>query len=286
VLIYNKTMTDKLGIDTSGAWDWDRVFDTAKKIREKNSKGTFTYCIDKSYPPMLFDMVHTESTGARLKSSELTMPWTKAELTETYSMLKKMADGFVLPSAAECYAPSQDPNPKWVSGDAPFVIEFTSQIAKLKGQLKDSTIGIAPLPQLKNGKDSGTLLKPSMVLSINANSKNVEESAAFVNWFLNDKETAAILGDVRSVPTSTVAKEAAVQAGKIDKDIGDAVDIVLKNQSKVVTGLLNNSQIGAVQDEIIQKVLFNKSTPEEAADEYLRRVGDKLNELKAQKKPR
>ncbi|MBU7317013.1 ABC transporter substrate-binding protein [Paenibacillus oleatilyticus] len=284
VLIYNKTITDKLGIDTSGSWDWDRVLAAAQKIRGSNPKGTFTYCVDKSYPPMLFDIVHTERTGARLKSGDLTMPWTKEELVETYALMKKLADNHVLPSAEECYAPSQDPNPKWVSGDAPFIIEFTSQIAKLKGQIPNSTIGIAALPQLNNGKDPGTLLKPSMVLSINTNSKSTGEAAKFVNWFLNDKEAAAILGDVRSVPASVAAKDYAIQAGKIDKDVGVAVDIVLKHQSKAITGLLNNSQIGAVQDDVLQKLLFNKSTPEQAADDYLKRVGDKLNELKAQKK--
>lgn len=284
VLIYNKTITDKLGIDTSGAWDWDRVLATAQQIRDQNPKGTFTYCVDKSYPPMLFDIVNTERTGARLKSGDLTIPWTKEELVETYALMKKMVDNHVLPSAEECYAPSQDPNPKWVNGDAPFMIEFTSQIAKLKGQIKNSAIGLAALPQLKNGKDPGTLLKPSMVLSINANSKSTGEAAKFVNWFLNDKEAAAILGDVRSVPASTAAKDSAIQAGKIDKDVGAAVDIVLKHQSKAITGLLNNSQIGAVQDEVIQKLLYNKSTPEQAADDYLKRVGDKLNEWKAQKK--
>jgi hypothetical protein len=52
---------------------------------------------------------------------------------------------------------------------------------------------------------------------------NIAEGAKFINWFLNDKNATAILGDVRSVPVSALARQAANDAGKITKITSDAL---------------------------------------------------------------
>lgn len=100
---------------------------------------------------------------------------------------------------------------------------------------------------------------------------------------MNDKEAAAILGDVRSVPPVKSSQEAAVAAGKIDAAITNAVELGLSHAGIVDNSVANNSEVQKVLEDIIQKVSYGKSTPEEAADELIASLTSKLKEIKDRK---
>src|SRR5690606_27167116 len=100
----------------------------------------------------------------------------------------------------------------------------------LKSVLPEDVEIITSLPAIaKDAKDTAVLVRPAQLFAISSKSQHPEEAAKFLNWFLNDAEAAGILGDVRSVPASVSAQQAAVEAGKIDPAVSEAVEIGLKN---------------------------------------------------------
>jgi oligogalacturonide transport system substrate-binding protein len=105
-----------------------------------------------------------------------------------------------------------------------------------------------------------------------------------LNWFLNDKQAAAILGDVRSVPVSSVARDAATKAGKISKMTSDALSETTKSRKMPERGLALNRELIDIGLDICNKVEFGALTPAQATDEQIKRTNAKIKELKAKMK--
>jgi len=111
-------------------------------------------------------------------------------------------------------------------------------------------------------------------------SKNVEEAVKFLNWFMNDPEAAAILGDVRSVPASSSAQQAAVEAGKIDPVVAMAIEDGLANQGLPDSQLSTDSKLQTALQDVIEKVAFGEAAPEAAADELISNLEKLLASMK------
>ena len=121
-----------------------------------------------------------------------------------------------------------------------------------------------------------------MLLSVYSKSKYVDEAVKFTNWLLNDSEASLILNDCRSIPASASARQALIDNDVLDKDIMQMVENTLENPADPVPLIMNNSEIAEITKDICQKVVFGESTPEEAAEELISRVSEKLEALKAE----
>ncbi|AOS64922.1 ABC-type sugar transport system, periplasmic component [Actinoalloteichus hymeniacidonis] len=69
-------------------------------------------------------------------------------------------------------------------------------------------INLAPMPRIEGSDRVGQFAKPGMLISIAANSEHPEESAALVDFLLNDVEAGQILGTSRGMPVNTEVREA------------------------------------------------------------------------------
>ncbi|ASO21959.1 Putative ABC transporter substrate-binding protein YesO [Actinoalloteichus hoggarensis] len=63
-------------------------------------------------------------------------------------------------------------------------------------------VGLAPMPRIEGSDRVGQFAKPGMLISIAANSDHPEESAALVDFLLNDVDAGLILGTSRGMPVN------------------------------------------------------------------------------------
>jgi oligogalacturonide transport system substrate-binding protein len=138
-------------------------------------------------------------------------------------------------------------------------------------------------PVAPGTKETGIVLRPSQLLTINKNSKNAEAAADFLNWFFNDKEAANALVDSRGVPATESARKALTESNKLDPVLDEATTAATKIMGTPENGISQNQEIEKISVDIIQQLAFGKLTPDKAADTLIDSYNQKLSELKAQK---
>lgn len=284
-MIINKTLADKLGIQTDVEWDWDFIYEAGKKLHEEDSS---KYLLLADHAALRQDIVTMlkQRTGAQWVNEDYTVGFSKEDAVASFEWLHKAMEAGVYQPIGESdlFFGKIDQNPKWINQEIPMAPSMSSTLLSLKNVLPDGVEIVTSLPVIaKDAKDTGVLVRPSQLFAISNKSKHQEEASKFLSWFMNDKEAAAILGDVRSVPPVKSSQEAAVAAGKIDAAITNAVELGLSHAGIVDNSVANNSEVQKVLEDIIQKVSYGKSTPEEAADELIASLTSKLKEIKDRK---
>ncbi len=281
-MIINKTLADKLGIAVDTQWDWDSIYEAGKKLHAEDSS---KYLLLADHAALRQDMITMlkQRTGNQWVNEDYTVGFSKEDATASFEWLHKAMEAGVYQPIGESdlFFGKIDQNPKWINQEIPMAPSMSSTMLSLKTVLPDDVEIVTSLPVIaKEAKDSGVLVRPSQLFAISNKSKHQEEAVKFLNWFMNDPDAAAILGDVRSVPPVKSAQAAAVAAGKIDPAITNAVELGLSHAGIVDNSIANNSEVQKVLEDIIQKVSYGKSTPEQAADELISSLTSKLEEIK------
>lgn len=281
-MIINKTLADQLGIPTDVEWDWETLYEVGKKLHEQDSS---KYLMLTDHAAIRQDIITMlkQRTGSQWVTEDYEVGFQQEDAAASFNWLHKAMEAGVYQPLGESdlFFGKIDQNPKWINQEIPMAPSMSSILLSLKNVLPAGVEMVTSLPVIaKDAKDSGVLVRPSQLLAISNDSKNKEESVKFLNWFMNDKEAAVILGDVRSVPPVKSSQEAAVAAGKIDVAITNAVKLGLSNAGVVDNSVANNSEVLKIMDDIVQKVSYGKSTPEEAADELISSLTSKLQDLK------
>lgn len=286
-MLVNKQFIEKYGISLSTEFTWDSLIEQGKKIHDQD-KNAYLLGLDVgpgALEPIFYERYIFSKTGKYWLSDDYTITASKADITEALTTLKNLFDsGTALPiGEAQTFVGKLEQNPKWINGQIGTMIEWSGRVSAIKAPIKDNFAVMKP-PMVKGGKETSIAFKPSMLLSINNSTANKEEALKFANWFLNDKESAPLLTDVRSVPTSEIAKKTLTDAGKLDKDIVSVVDLTMKSPSAAPTAAVGNAEIVSIVTDVMQKVVVGKETPDQGADEIMSRTQAKLDSLKASKK--
>lgn len=281
-MIFNKTLADKLGINVNQAWTWDALLSEAKKLHDKDAK-MYLLNSDLGLVQVMFTNYVRQQTGSPLVKDDYSLGFTKEQAAAGFGWLQQAFKNGVFQPVGESqlFTGKTDQNPKWINQELVGYDGWSSEIGKYKDALPKGTVVETVLPALAPGAKSGAAqMRPSMVLSINKKSEQAEEALKFADWLLSDPEAAKVLGDVRAVPALEAAKKTVVDAGKLDKDVAKAVELAGTSPAVADNAISQNSQLGDITKDIVQKIAFDKTTPEQAADELTRRLTEKLKELK------
>lgn len=285
-LIINKAAADKMGIDLSKPFDWDRLLEEAKKLRAKDNK-FYLMNADLGVASGMLKSYLKQKTGDTLFKDDYTIAVSKADMVTGFTWIKNAFDSGVYQSLGESqlFTGKTEQNPKWINQETIMIEDWSSGVGKYKGTLpKDTAVDVVLPPVMKDAKSGAAMVRPSMVMSVNSKASSIDEAVKFTSWLMNDKEAALVLGDQRAVPATETARKAITEANKLDKEVAKAVELASKSQAKPDNALSTNSQLDEILKDIVQKVTFNKATPEQAADELIKRCTDKLKELKDAKK--
>lgn len=126
-------------------------------------------------------------------------------------------------------------------------------------------------PRIAPGVGGGHYRKPSMFFSVTAQSQNPEAAAAYISFFVNNREAAEILDVERGVPESAAVREAI--APKLD-DTGRAAVEYIGGLDDLAGPLPPPPPLGAGEIDFMlvrvsQEVAFGQHTPETGAEAFM-----------------
>jgi multiple sugar transport system substrate-binding protein len=134
------------------------------------------------------------------------------------------------------------------------------------------------LPPADDPAEHGLYLKPSLMMSMSANTEHPDVAAEFIDFIANDPEVGKIFGMSRGVPTSQTALEG-VEAEGIDQTMLD--------YAEQVTEIANDAPppppkgAGAVEAEftrIAQDIAFGAATIDDGVSQFFTNAADLIEE--------
>lgn len=256
-LLYNKTLTDSLGIEVPLNLTWDQFVEISKKIYAEAGVSVF-YGEGNSENPLCYfarGLGYTE-----LWNAEGMVP-TAEEFVAYYNrLLNGVADGWLFNTDKLAAVNTADlaQNPL-VYGSSPDVrvwctFAFSNQIAAFQraADADGIVLGITNWPS--DNPVASNYMKPSQFFSVTTDTKNPDLAVAFLNYLINDVQANTIMRAERGVPAnSEVAAAIADEVTKLDATYGMVVEylaFVAENSSPIFPPL--PSYAGTAQTEVIQ----------------------------------
>jgi len=281
ILLVNKTVAAKMGVNIANLSTWDGLLEEGKKLHAKDPN---YYLLSHDTANFMGEVVMgyiKQLTGKSPIGADYTLAFTQAEMTRALTWLRQAVDYGVIqpPGEAALYALKGDQNPKWINQQMICMVEWASSYTRNLN--KDAEYVLLLPPIMKNAKTGASTMRPSQELCVNKKSSNIDEAVKFTNWFLNDPEAAKILGDVRSVPASSVARKAAAAAGKISELTASALERATASRKAPDSAAALGTQLIDILNDVAIKVEFKSLTPEAGAAELIKRSTTKLTALKA-----
>ena len=258
-LLYNKTLTDELGIEVPDNLTWDKFVEISKEIYEKKGIGViYGQGNSENYPTY-----YARSLGHVDFYQKDGLSLTAEEAAGYYqNILTGVAEGWMFNTDQIANVNVNDiAQSPMVFGATPDVrtwcsIAFSNQIHAFQDAATADGIelGICSWPSADPVKSN--YMKPGQFFSVTTDAKNPDVAVAVLNYLINDPQANILLKAERGVPAnSEVAAAIAEEVNKIDPTYGVAVDylaIVEKNSSPIFPPLPSYS--GTVNDDVLKRL--------------------------------
>ncbi|MDD9267043.1 ABC transporter substrate-binding protein [Paenibacillus sp. GCM10023248] len=270
--IFNKNAVDKLGIQgPANGWTWDQYFQFGKDAKAKLEKDK--YALQDNTKDYTFYASYQISQGkgypvtADGKFNFDKETWLK--FVNKYAELRK--EGVVPPADITATDKESDAQMDLMNNGS---ILARQGFAALFPGFEGVKPGVYSMVTLPKGAQSAGFLKPSMFWSISSDSKYVEESKKFIDWFINDQEAADILTTTRGIPVSKKMLDYLTpKLTAADKLQIDLIKNVATDAQAFNPGAKGWSNYTAKDyPDIAQKVMFGKLTPEAGYDELVKKA--------------
>lgn len=273
-MLYNKTLTDSLGIEVPLNITWDQFVEISKKIYEEtgictiygegNSENPLTYYARSLGYTALWDIDGFCPTAEEMAGYYQRLIDGVAEgwLYDTDKLLS--VDTIDVIRHPMVYGSSNEVR-TWCA------LAFSNQISAIQtvAIANDIELGISTWPSSDPVKSN--YLKPGQFFSVTTDTKNPDLAVAFLNYLLNDVQGNILLRAERGVPPCTATAVAiAEEVSKIDATYPASVEyltFVGENCSPIFPTL--PSYVGTAQTEVIQYLSEEclQKTPSMTAEE-------------------
>lgn len=278
---FNKDFFKRFGIPEDTAWDWDNLVQIAQKVHQKD-KNSYLLNMDTDNCIYLLKSYILQKTGGNWINDNYTLGFDRKTLIDGFTYLDKLFKvGAIQPfSESAPFDLKPDQNPKWLKGQLGMMMNWVSTYPANKANLPSLSLTLPPLG--KNAKSSAIAVRPSQLLAVNKLSKNAKEAAKFINWFLNDKQAAQILVDVRGIPASSSARDILAKTNKLDPVMVKVTDESVKRAAKPENALSQNQEIADLTRDVVRQLAYHQLNPTQAADKLISVYLQKLAEFKSQ----
>jgi oligogalacturonide transport system substrate-binding protein len=282
-LLCNQDFFAKYQIPVKTMWTWDEIVAYGKKVHEKDSQA---YLLSGDLDIINRLIVHpyvAQKTGETWIRDDYTLALNRKLLTEALRYVASLySSGTMEPfGESSIFIGKTEQNVRWINGNIGMSLNLIPTISQMKSTTPPGRkFFVAALPMHERAKQSANPLGPSQLLAINKKTRNAEEAVKFLNWFVNGREAALILGTCRGIPASNSARKVLVEADQIDPLVAKALDFAEQKPGKVWGALTENTEISQINKDVIEKVIFKKITPQQGAVQIMKCYQAKLDELK------
>ncbi|MGM0875782.1 MAG: ABC transporter substrate-binding protein [Bacillota bacterium] len=273
---YDQELLKKIGVESLAEdWTWDDYKDVAKKVKDA---GIF---VDTGMKADVFFNYYLRTQGKTLYSKDGTaLGYDDDQMfIDFFGMTSQMVKDGATPTPdylAQVKGIEDDPV---VKQKALGIWQWSNQFVGLQ-QVANRPLKIQNMPG-PNTKD-GLYLKPSMFWSVANNSKNQEEAAKFIDFFVNNEEAnKLILGD-RGIPGSSAIKEALKpELSPEQVQVFDSVEWAEQNSSEFDgPDPIGAGEIIELLDSLSEQMNYGQLKVEDAAKQFRQQAESILSQNK------
>ena len=227
IFYWNMTTFNKAGI-TEVPKTLDDLMNAGKAFQEKLGDDYYPLHLG-AYDRMILMVFYLESKYGKdwADPTTSTLNYTADEIAEGIDFIKSLVDGHVIMSLPTYYGSNGDnaahQSNEWITGKMAGIFEWDSSAIKYQDALdEENKPGFTVGEEIKFGDYNGGFSKVSMGLAITKTCEHPAEAATLINFLLNEKEGAEIMGSECGLPASKAGLEAAQAAGKIKELVAEA----------------------------------------------------------------
>ena len=283
--IINKNTLTKAGLALDEKWTWDDVLEAAKKVHALGDDYYLTRDGDKNVLFMSYFYQYIRGrTGRNLVNDDFTIGFSRDDAIEALTYVKTLDENRAWPPLSEISgAADRASDPNWIEGrTAACMSQWVSSFLGDVQAIADSAGDVQVFPVLKDGRDTAIMVSPSMHLCVYSQGENVDESVKLLNYMFTGEEAIKALGTCRGIPSSSKALEVAQVNKLIDPMVAKCLKLATDNASEIQFSPNDeDSELGMAAADVIEMMLFDKFTPNTAADELISRFNTRLAEMKA-----
>jgi oligogalacturonide transport system substrate-binding protein len=271
-------LLQKAGIRINTEWDWDLLFTEGKKVTNINSQAYLLSFAPDLVRYAIFQKYLHQIVGGMIDDNKNIM-FTEKQAEDALAIIRSLLDQKILLPFSEStlYSGKSEENPDWVNGNLALIHAWASNHDKTAAG--KSNLAVSSLPIMKNAIDTGILVRPSQILSVNNNSPYRDEALKFINFFFNDPEAVTILATSRGIPPTTTARGILSEKGLIKPLVEEATNIALSRMGEPWSVWESNSEITQIMDDVVERVGFGVITPAQGAKDLRDRIAAKLASL-------
>ena len=227
IFYWNMTTFNKAGI-TEVPKSLDDLMAAGKAFQEKLGDDYYPMHLG-AYDRMILMVFYLESKYGKDWADPVTstLNYTEEEIAEGLAFIKSLVDNHVMMNLKTYYSANSDTathqSNEWITGKIAGIFEWDSAATKYSSALDDDNKdGFTVGEEIKFGDYNGGFSKVSMGLAITKTCEHPAEAATLINFLLNEKEGAEIMGSECGLPASKAGLEAAQAAGKIKELVAEA----------------------------------------------------------------
>ena len=227
IFYWNMTTFNKAGITEVPSTE-DDLFAAGKAFQEKLGDDYYPLHLG-AYDRMILMVFYLESKYGKDWADPVTstLNYTEDEIAEGLAFIKSLVDNHVMMNLKTYYSANSDTathqSNEWITGKIAGIFEWDSAATKYSSALDDDNKdGFTVGEEIKFGDYNGGFSKVSMGLAITKTCEHPAEAAMLINFLLNEKEGAEIMGSECGLPASKAGLEAAQAAGKIKELVAEA----------------------------------------------------------------
>jgi oligogalacturonide transport system substrate-binding protein len=275
--LVNTALLRRAGVDPNTEWNWDNLFTEGAKVAALGPRN-YLLAIDPALTRFVFQKYMSQIAGGMIDDNKNVL-FTEQQAASALTLFKRLLDEKILIpySDSSLFYQKPEDNPEWINGNLALMHSWVSNQDRSGAGVPGLTV--KSLPLMPSAKDSGILVRPSQILSINKNSKNTVAAAKFVDFFFNDPEAAEILGIQRGIPPTSTARELLAAKNLIAPLVEEGTNVALAHMGKPQSVWEMNSEIVDILEDSIGKMAFGQMTPAQAAKDMRDRIIAKLASL-------
>jgi multiple sugar transport system substrate-binding protein len=264
MMIYDKAIVEKAGVTIPEQMTIDELYDISKTIYEKTGTKTLfdgginmMQIVARANGSHLFDELKDGKDDSMKLHFANVEKFAKAEFSIPADLLAEKN-----PDVVET-KPIID-STTW--NDFLFSNQYIS-VSSTAGR----ELGITMYPTMKDAKSQPMYLKPSQFFSVAESSKNKEEAAKFIDWFVNSTEANDILLAERGIPiNSTVADEIKPKADAVAQNVFDYIAKVSELATPIdAPDPAGKGEIEALGKTIVEAVRYGDASGDDATAQFV-----------------
>ena len=259
IFYWNMTTFNKAGI-TEVPKSLDDLMNAGKAFQEKLGDDYYPLHLG-AYDRMILMVFYLESKYGKdwADPTTSTLNYTADEIAEGIDFIKSLVDGHVIMPLPTYYGANGDSathqSNEWITGKIAGIFEWDSAASKYQDALdEENKPGFTVGEEIKFGDYNGGFSKVSMGLAITKTCEHPAEAAKLINFLLNEKEGAEIMGSECGLPASKAGLEAAQAAGKIKELVAEANGKVMAFVGFQLDPLFEANDLKATGTGIYQEV--------------------------------